>query len=216
MGSDDLTQPGTRIDDALWREFRNDVEDRFGTVRGHLRHELENALREYLRGTEGGDTHDRLRRLENAVGRIDERTAALASGEAGKNKKDSDVSPTTKNRLNEIEGIIEREAGTGTVHEAVVRQAIEDVAGHSDPTIRRYRQMLTDRQILYPHPKRSNSYVHGEREFVEMTQSLRKAGAIGQGTYEELVEGFGGVDPFRDALERHGWENDRDERKGFA
>lgn len=213
MGSDDDTARLPPVTESLRDEFKKDVEERFGTVRGHYRSEVEKALREYLRAGEGGDTNDRLRRLENTVERIDERTAALADGEGGKKTKDSDVSPTTKNRLSEIRGIIERESGTGPVHEAVVRQAIEDVAGHSDPTIRRYRQMLTDRGILHPHPRSTSKYVYGDEEFVVMIQDMGSNGALGNDRYWELVEQFGGEDAFRDVLERTDWGDGEDDRE---
>lgn len=208
-----------RIDESLRDEFKQDVEERFGGIKGHYRHEVEKALREYLKGSKGGDTNDRLRRLENAVERIDERTAALADGEGGKKTKDSDVSKTTKNRLDDIRGIIERESGTGPVHEAVVRQAIEDVAGHSDPTIRRYKQMLTDRNVLHPHPTASSKFVYGDDEFVVMVQDMAKNGALDNDRYWDFVEHFGGEDIWRDTLEATNWNEDGDDdtrSKGFA
>jgi hypothetical protein len=201
-----------RISESLRDEFRDDVEDRFGTVRGHYRSEVEKALREYLNGSHGGDTDDRLRRLENAVERIDERTAALHADESGKNKKDSDVSPTTQNRIESIRDRVERESGTGPVHEAVVRQAIEDVAGHSDPTIRRYMQMLTDREILYPHPNRDTKFVYGEEEYACMIQSMAESGAITESEYWDVVTGMGGENDFRNILERAGYDDGGDDK----
>jgi len=205
-----------RIDESLRDEFKQDVKDRFGGTKGHYRHEVENALRAYLEGSKGGDTTDRLRRLENAVEQIDERTAALVDGEAGKKTKDSDVSKTTKNRLSQIADVIERESGEGPVHEAVVRQAIEDVAGHSDPTIRRYKQMLTDRRVLHPHPNRDTKFVLGDKEFVKMVQSMGQAGALGNDRYWDLVEHFGGEDTFAEALEEFDVDTDNgDGKRGF-
>lgn len=209
-----------RIDESLRDEFKQDVEDRFGGIKGHYRHEVEKALREYLHGSKGGDTHDRLRRLENAVERIDERTEALVDVDGAKNKKDSTVSQVgtkTENRIDEIRGIIERESGKGPVHEAVVRQAIEDVAGHSDPTIRRYKQMLTDRNVLHPHPKSASKFVYGDDEFVVMIQDMASNGALGNDRYWEFVDHFGGEDPWRETLEATGWgEEDDGMGKGFA
>lgn len=200
-----------RVSEQLRDEFRNDVEDRFGTVRGHYRSEVEKALRAYLNGSDGGDTEDRLRRLEQAVGRIDERTAHALSDESGKNKKDSDVSPTTQNRIGRIRDRVERESGTGPVHEAVVRQAIEDVAGHSDPTIRRYMEMLTDRDILYPHPNRDNKFVYGEEEFVCMIQNMGESGAITEASYWDFVDEYGGESDWADTLEVAGYDTGDDE-----
>lgn len=199
------------VSESLRDEFRDDVEDRFGSVRGHYRSEVENALREYLKGSRGGDTEDRLRRLEDMVERIDGRTAAALSDADGKNKKESDVGPKTQNRIERIRDRIEHESGEGPVHEAVVRKAIEDVAGHSDPTIRRYMQMLTDRDILYPHPKRDSKFVYGDDEYVRMIQNMGENGAITQSAYWDIVDDWGGESNWRDALDVAGYETPEDD-----
>lgn len=215
MSDSGATQPGTRIDEDVWEEFRNDVEERFGTVRGHLRHELENAIREYIHASNGGDTHDRLRRIEREVESISKTVDGLQSSNGGKKKKESDVSQTTKNRLDEIQSVIEKESGKGPVHEAVVRHAIEDVAGHSDPTIRRYRQMLVDRNIVYPHPKSESKYVYGDEHFVTMIQSLTENGAMSNDRYWEYVDEFGGEDAWQTVLEEaDNGSNDRRRDEG--
>lgn len=215
MPSDHDIQPGVRIDKSLWEQFRNDVESRKGSVRGHLKVEVENALREYIHASEGGDTHDRLRRIENRIEDIDERLPPVPQSDEGKRKKESDVSATTRNRLIQVRDRIEREVDKGPVHEAVVRQAIEDVAGHSDPTIRRYREMLLEREDLYPHPRKPSKFVLGDKEFVEMVQALGKQRAITNDRYQQMVETFGGYETFREALIEFGLDED-DEARGFA
>lgn len=67
----DEVQPGVRIDEALWNRFREDVERRHGSVRGHLRTELETAIREYVRVSDEATPAQldaRLQRIEAAVG----------------------------------------------------------------------------------------------------------------------------------------------------
>jgi hypothetical protein len=66
----DSVQPGTEIDAELWRQFREEVEARRGGVRGHLRNELENALRAYIRSGDAtpAELNERLARIEAAVG----------------------------------------------------------------------------------------------------------------------------------------------------
>lgn len=56
------TQP-TEIDEAEYEAFRQFVKDIHGSVRGNLRTELENALREYRTK----DRDDRLRRIEDDI-----------------------------------------------------------------------------------------------------------------------------------------------------
>lgn len=176
MNDEDLVQPGTRIDESLWQAFRNDVEDRHGTVRGHLRSELENALREYIEASKGGDMNDRLRRLENTVERIDERTGALVDGDGANKKEDSNVSevgPRRRKKLDAIEAQIEREAGDATkVHESVVNKAIEDNAGSSGPTLRRYKEMLKQRRIAFENPAEdASTWFVDDGVFVRVVES---------------------------------------------
>jgi len=201
MGDSNRIQPGTLIQQSLWEKFRNDVQTRKGSIRGHLQTEVERALREYIRGAEGGDTHDRLKRIENDLEEIHEAVADDSHGQ-GKNKKDSNVSKTVENRIEKIEKRVQREAGEGTIHEAVVQEAIEDIAGYSEPTIRRYKEILTSRNILWPHPVQEKKFVHDDEEFVKMTQQFARNGAIPDDEYSEFIEQFGGEDAWVAVLEQ--------------
>jgi hypothetical protein len=91
MGKDS-TQPGCEISASLWSEFREDVRQRRGRINGVLGSELENALRNYLDGSNGGDVTDELRRLRADLDEV--RDAVVADGGtdsrgAPKNKKNS-------------------------------------------------------------------------------------------------------------------------------
>jgi len=64
-------QVGLRVDENLYRQFKEDVKDRRGRWNGVAGEELEKAMREYLTGPygdSGNDIHDRLARIEEAVG----------------------------------------------------------------------------------------------------------------------------------------------------
>jgi hypothetical protein len=66
----DGVQPGTKVDEDVWNWFREEVERRRGGTRGHLRNELEAALRGYIQGADAtpADIDARLQRIEAAVG----------------------------------------------------------------------------------------------------------------------------------------------------
>ena len=180
MGEQETTQPGTLISKALWEQFRKDVKDRHGVVRGHLKHELETAIKEYINASEGGDTHDRLRRIEN---RLDD-VAAVVESERKKNK-DSDVSETVKNRLQSIESQIQREIGDADkAHVSVVNKAIEDNAGSSRPTLDRYKEMLEQRHIAHEWPSDdSDTWWFDSEKFVTVVDQ--------QFGYHEMTERYG-------------------------
>lgn len=173
MTDEQEVQPGVRIDSRVWEQFRADVQDRRGSVRGHLRTELENAIREYVAASKGGDMNDRLRRIENHLESIDEQVGGLSGDDECKKTKDSGVSSTVKNRLEAIESQIEREAGDATkVHESVINQAIEDNAGSSRPTLERYKEMLEQRHIAHKWPiEDSKTWWLDNEQFVRVLDS---------------------------------------------
>lgn len=184
------------IDEDLRDQFRADVEARFGTTRGHYRHEVENALREYLNATEGGDTHDRLRRLENAVEDIQDTLGVIADGQHAQKEKTSEPSSTTLNRLDAIEEQIHREAGgSKSVHESVINAAIEDHAGGSGPTLRRYKRMLKERHRAFENPhEQADTWFLDEEIFVHHVEDNFPhrnhdiAAEYGRDWYEDVVD----------------------------
>jgi len=185
MGEKNLTQPGTQVDESLWQEFRRDVADRRGGVRGHLRHELENAIREYIEASKGGDINDRLRRIENNVEQLNEAVGDVVESSERKKKKDSGVSQTVENRLQAIEEQMRREIGDADkAHVSIVNKAIEDNAGGSRPTLDRYKEMLEQRHIAHEWPSEdSSTWWFNDRKFVEVVDK--------QFTYHELAERYG-------------------------
>lgn len=201
-----------RIDESLRDEFKQDVKERRGGIKGHFRHEVENALRAYLEGAKGGDIEDRLRRLENTVEDIHENTAPASDGDGAKTKKDgnvSEVGPRRRKKLDAIESQIEREAGDATkVHESVVNKAIEDNAGSSGPTLRRYKQMLKQRRIAFANPAESAStWFVDEEVFVKVVES--NFPHRNDDIAKEYGEGW-----YADAVDRH-IERDDDGTPGF-
>jgi len=172
MGEKNLTQPGTQVDESLWQQFRRDVADRRGGVRGHLRHELENAIREYIEASKGGDINDRLRRIENNVEQLNEVVGDVVESSERKKEKDSGVSQTVENRLQAIEEQIQREIGDADkAHVSIVNKAIEDNAGGSRPTLDRYKEMLEQRHIAHEWPSEdSSTWWFNSDKFVQVVE----------------------------------------------
>lgn len=180
-------QIGVRVNAELWRSFRQDVQDRHGGIRGHLKHEVESALREYMDASHGGDVNDRLTRIESELQTI---RGTLVEDEEKKER--TDVSATVENRLDKIRETIEREAdGSPKVHEQVVELAIKQHAGKSDPTLRQYKRLLTEEEDLFEHPKKDNLYYRDPTEFVLATNAMRKGNKISQSTYNDILDEHG-------------------------
>ena len=181
MGEDDLTQPGTYINRGVWEEFRKDVKERRGGIRGHLRSELENAIQEYIDASHGGDVNDRLRRLEAQM----EEVHGVVTEERKKNKG-SDVSQETKNKLSAIKSQIQQEIGDADkAHVSVVNKAIEDHAGSSRPTLKRYKEMLEQRHIAHEWPsEESDTWWFDNEKFVRVVDK--------EFDYYTLTDKYGG------------------------
>ena len=199
-------QIGVKVNAELWEQFRSDVQDRHGAIRGHLKHEVENALREYMDASHGGDVNDRLTRIES---QLDTLTDAVP--ESDETKKDSGVSQTVENRLTKIRETIEREAdGQPKVHEKVVELAIKEHAGKSAPTLRQYKDLLQDERDLFDHPAKDSLYFRDPTEYVLAMNAMRKGGKLDGETYHDIVAEYG----------EEWWlaqqpEDDTDDTKGF-
>lgn len=184
------------------KEFREMVKENYGGIRGFYRVEVEKAIREYMRANKGGDTHDRLKRIEDSLEELAEDRGDSSEPSTAEKTKDSAVSSTTANRLEAIRGqIANQSGGTTIVHESIINKAIEDNAGSSTPTIRRYKQMLKQRHHVFenPAPEMSNWFLDGEA-FVEMVESNFPERT------QEVAEEYGEewYDDIRDSLEDDG------------
>ena len=199
-------QIGVQVNASLWEEFREDVAERKGGIHGHLRAEVERAFREYINASEGGDTHDRLKRIE---GKLEDIHTDVQKVE--EKKKDSELSQTTEQRVEDIENQIHEETGNSPkVHEEVVELAIRENAGSSDPTIRRYKELLKQDHVLFDHPTNDRRYFTDPEDYVKATNALRKAGKIDAKQYDNILSKYG----------KEWWlaqqeEDNNDQPKGF-
>lgn len=157
------------IDREVKEEFRKYVEDVHGGARGHFREEVETALREYMNAFNGGDTHDRLKRIERDIGDIKDTLS-----ENDSDGRTDSVSKRTENRINDIMADIQRRAeelGTKRVPENDVEAAIERNAGTSYKTIQRYKSLLTNQRELFPHPENDDVYFTKATAFVVFVEN---------------------------------------------
>jgi hypothetical protein len=94
----DRVQPGTEIDEEVWKEFREEVARRRGGTRGHIRNELENALRAYSQAGDAtpGQIDARLQRIEAAVG-----VAPTDGGSTASEAQDTHTDDSETERLDE-------------------------------------------------------------------------------------------------------------------
>jgi len=183
------TERPPELDAALLERFKADVKRRKGRLRGNYGSELENALEAYLDASQGGDTNDRLTRIEEQLDRVE---GHLTESEAKTKKESSDTSSTTDNRLNQIQQTIAEEtAGSPKVHREVVEKAIRTHAGSSDPTIRRYMELLQQDDVLFDHPTKDTLYFRDSTEYVLAVNAMAKGGKLPQQEYDTILEQYG-------------------------
>lgn len=171
----DVVQPGCRIDAALWEQFRQDIKSRRGAVRGHLRTELETALRQYLDGGDPnslGTVDERLSRIEAAVG-VASADGGTYTSDAARYTHAPDTKPepntaTEKKVAYLAECVIDAEVPESRELESVPESRLIDVVkseySFKSETAQRYVERLTDHFGLVEHPTADGILVTEEKQ----------------------------------------------------
>jgi hypothetical protein len=168
----DTVQPGAEVDAALWRRFRQAVEQQTGGLRGHLRAELETALRLYIADESelsAVKVNRRLARIESELGIAEadggadtfeaDRHAHAPTWTAG-DPKPSANAPTDKKvaYLADQLGPVENE-----ISEKALRATVKDEYGFKSETATRYVGLLVDHFDLVDHPEIDSLLVTDQR-----------------------------------------------------
>jgi len=175
--SDDV-QPGTKIDADVWEQFREEVRERHGVVRGHLKTELENALRQYSgdAGAADTDVERRLARIEAAVGVGATDGGAATSEPAGDTHTPNGVpeekphkNTDTKKKIAWLAAEYRRQYGNDnlTLEKALphlVKKLIESEYGFADEDrTDKYAEKVLDELDMVEHPEYDHKYIPEER-----------------------------------------------------
>jgi len=178
----DETQPGVRVDAELWAQFREEVARRRGGTRGHLKSELETALRDYIGA---GDTtpqqiDTRLQRIEAAVGvaegdgGTDLRSALEDTHTETAERRSPDEKPATKAGRSEKLCYLTarvREAVTGSAERGIektmpakkITEVVDDEYNFRDQTTEKYVDDIVDELGVVEHPTADNLLCSPER-----------------------------------------------------
>jgi len=191
--SDDV-QPGVRINPELWQRFRDDIQARKGAVRGHLKTELENALRLYL--------NDEPRQVEEQIDarltRIESRLG-VAEADGGMDTLDPvehTHTPTerpaaqasTEKKVGWLaECVLDMEAPKAREFNQIpvnkIRDVVKDEYGFRSDTAQRYVDRLVEHFDLLDHPDADGILVT-EDQRTELEEEKRER--IRQETEEDL------------------------------
>jgi len=176
----DSVQPGTEVDAELWQRFRDAVEQRRGGVRGHLRTELESALRGYIDGEEvaPAEVNRRLARIEAAVGveatdggtDTSEPTKCTHTPDQALDAPDERPHPQSASEKKVAwlaQQVHDRETDGQSklimTHESVIREVVSDAYSFTAETAQRYETEVADRLGLVDHPSNEELYVTEEK-----------------------------------------------------
>lgn len=191
----DEVQPGTKIDADVWEQFREEVRERHGVVRGHLKTELENALRQYSGDAVSPDANvdRRLARIEAelGVGATDGGTQTSESAEDTHTPTDlpeEKPHPNTsaKKKIKWIAAEYRRVYGQDnlTLHKVVhgnLKELIDDAYGFADDErTAKYISDVVDHLGMAQHPKWDHKYIPEERReeiLAEQEEKRRKEAA---------------------------------------
>lgn len=162
----DTVQPGTEVDEAVWEQFRQEVERRRGGTRGHIRNELERALRAYNQGGDAtlDDIDARLQRIEAEVG-----AAPTDGGEAATSSETADThtditavdmqekpdpKSTRDRKVAYLAGCVQDYTCDDfeTISESDIADIIRDEYGFRSDTAKTYLEDLVDHFDLVDHP----------------------------------------------------------------
>lgn len=182
---DSKIQPGVRLSEDVWREFREDVAKRCGSVKGNLSRELETVIQRHLEASNGGDLTDEIRRLREQV---EDLGGGEPSESDGGSERDS-VSTTTEKRIDEIMSDVQDRAdelGSARVREEDVEAAIERNAGASYKTIQRYKKLLQNQRELFAHPDLEDVYFVRPSAFIAFVEQ-----GVAQPTADEIRGAYG-------------------------
>lgn len=146
----DTVQIGPRIDKQIWEQFKQFVKDKHGKTSGVTAEEVENALQQRMGNDPLQHMDERLRRVEQAVGVDAGDSSQQPVGEretVSKDPTDEPLNPRTQQRVDEILDQL-----PGRFDSDQLDAAIENVAGSSYKTLRKYRELLTKRHLIVQAP----------------------------------------------------------------
>lgn len=181
---------GVKIDKEVWRRFRQDVQDRHGTIRGALGIEVENALIDYI---EADRDNDQLTRIEDdlakVVGILSEREISNADGgsptashsesvstparDSGKPKANQPRQEKIDYLLTELLADNPCNQQSGQLPKDDIRQIIKSEYDFTESTVDEYMDSLISRLDAKEHPRHGVTVAWGER-YEQIVDELRE------------------------------------------
>ncbi|UXF50757.1 hypothetical protein 7908G4G3_23 [Haloquadratum phage sp.] len=185
----DKRQIGVKVDPDVWQQFRQDVMERHGSVRGALGIELENALIDYI---QAGQADDQLTRIESdvatAVAMLSEIDNSEADGGSTKPMNSDSESARARNadkpqpnqpRQDKLNYLLNKllennpcNRESGQLAKDDFTEIIKTEYNFSDDTVEEYKTNLISMLDAHEHPVHGQTFAWGER-YEEIVDELR-------------------------------------------
>jgi hypothetical protein len=177
----DRVQPGAKVDAALWERFRDAVRERHGGVRGHLRSELETALKLYIGDdAEVSSVHvnQRLARIESELG-IAEADGGTDTFDADEHTHtpsgydpETDAKPGANAAIEKKVQYLAAEIGTDCpmIPRKQLQTLVKDEYGFRKDTAKRYVDRLIEHFNLVDHPSAEADVLVSEQRRRELLE----------------------------------------------
>jgi len=136
-----------RCDDEEWSQFVAWVEEKEGQKHGEIGRHLEYAIKEYTNNDRGHRLEENQKEVKE---RLDEVVDLLTQNETTHTHTTRHGSESIE-KVTEIHNRVVNNNGEA-IKADVVELAIGDIAGHDPRTVRKYKNILRKRGLLYEHP----------------------------------------------------------------
>lgn len=186
--SGETTQLGARVDSGVWEQFKDFVQNKHGKSSGVTSKEVEDALIRHMGQSELQHVDDRLRRIEDALDIDHPPRSDRPSGERDRpsdpsesDPKKDDLTPRTQTKVDNILGNL-----PGRFTSDQLDAAIQNVAGSSPKTLKKYRDILTNRHVVVKAPwvddrdEDADGFYQDRRMFAVAAVQHMDAGALYQ------------------------------------
>lgn len=164
----DITTINHEVDAAVYRRFKQLIQQKHGSTHGRVAESLEEALALYVEVHENGDTD--LVEEQSAVlaklGSIEERLDSLETLERERhNPTGAEAGTVGTETERKLSRMVNNLPDSSTVSETVIEAVIEDEGLSSYKTLKKYKRLMQNRGEIVEHPDETGKFFTSPRAF---------------------------------------------------
>lgn len=153
----DRVQPGGRIDPEIKKQFKEYVQENSSGNKGDYSRLLERALVEYMDNDRGARIESKIDELHEKFDELEAPPPTRSDDELERERQSATSSNDSVGGFNTrteetVAAIAADLQGSNSVNESILETAIEDNAGASYKTLKKYKRLLRKRGLAIPSP----------------------------------------------------------------